>query len=74
MAEGLGLSERLQRNGQVRSLFVAQWCGAPVLQVSRRFFLFIQRVFADSGYAGEKVAKATLIVLAGTRSDSLCLV
>jgi hypothetical protein len=27
MAEGLGLSERLQKNGQVRSLFVAQLNG-----------------------------------------------
>ena len=30
------------------------------MQLSRRIFPFIQRVFADSGYAGEKVAKATL--------------
>ena len=31
------------------------------MRVSRRIFPFIQRVFADSGYAGEKVAKATSI-------------
>jgi putative transposase len=37
--------------------------GAPLLQVSRRFYPFIQHVFADSGYAGEKVAKATLIAI-----------
>src|SRR5258705_4133131 len=37
--------------------------GCPVLQVSRRVFPFIQRVFADGGYAGEKVAKATLIAV-----------
>ena len=28
---------------------------------SRRIFPFIRRVVADSGYAGEKVAKTTLI-------------
>ena len=33
-------------------------CGAPLLRVSRRIFPFIERVFADSGYAGEKVARA----------------
>jgi hypothetical protein len=33
-----------------------------LLLASRRIFpLFIQRVFADSGYGGQKVAKATLI-------------
>jgi Transposase DDE domain len=37
--------------------------GGPLLQASRRIFPFIQRVFADSGYAGEKVAKATLIAV-----------
>ena len=31
--------------------------GEPLLRASRRIFPFIQRVFADSGYAGEKVAK-----------------
>jgi transposase len=44
--------------------------GAPVLQVSRRFFPFIQRVFADSGYAGEKVAKATLIAVEIVRKNA----
>ena len=37
--------------------------GGPLLGASRRIFPFIQRVFADSGYAGEKVAKATLIAV-----------
>jgi transposase len=32
--------------------------GGPLLRVSRSIFPFIQRVFADGGYAGEKVAKA----------------
>ena len=37
--------------------------GAPLIRASRRIFPFIQRVFADSGYAGEKVAKATLVAV-----------
>jgi putative transposase len=37
--------------------------GGPLLRSSRRTFPFIQQVFADSGYAGEKVAKATLIAV-----------
>lgn len=44
--------------------------GRPVLQVSRCFFPFIQRVFADSGYAGEKVGKATLIAVEIVRKNS----
>jgi len=35
----------------------------PLLRVSRRIFPFIERVFADSGYASEKVARATLIAV-----------
>ena len=35
----------------------------PVLRVSRRFFPFIERVFADSAYAGDKVANATRIAV-----------
>jgi hypothetical protein len=41
----------------------------PFLQVSRRFFPFIQRVFADSGYAGEKVTTATLIAVEIVRKN-----
>jgi hypothetical protein len=37
--------------------------GGPLLRVSRRSFPFIQRVFADGGYAGEKVTTATLIAV-----------
>src|SRR5271169_6452720 len=37
--------------------------GRPLLRASRRIFPFIERVFADSGYTGEKVAKATLIAV-----------
>jgi transposase len=37
--------------------------GRPLLRASRHIFPFIQRVFADSGYAGEKVVKATLIAV-----------
>jgi putative transposase len=43
--------------------------GGPPLQTSRRIFPFIQRVFADSGYAGEKVAKATLIAVEIVRKN-----
>ena len=35
----------------------------PLLKVSRRFFPFIERVFADSAYAGDKVANATRIAV-----------
>jgi hypothetical protein len=43
--------------------------GAPLLRVSRRIFPFIQRVFADSGYAGEKVTTATLIAVEIVRKN-----
>ena len=35
----------------------------PVLRASRRPFPFIKRVFADAGYAGERVATATRIAI-----------
>ena len=38
-------------------------------EVSRCIFPFIQRVFADSGYAGEKVTKATLIAVEIVRKN-----
>jgi len=41
----------------------------PLLRASRRIFPFIQRVFADSGYTGEKVAKATLIAIEIVRKN-----
>jgi putative transposase len=37
--------------------------GALLLQASRAAFSFIKRVFADSGYAGERVATATGIAV-----------
>jgi len=43
--------------------------GAPLLRISRCIFPFIQRVFADSGYAGEKVSKATLIAVEIVRKN-----
>jgi transposase len=43
--------------------------GGPLMLASRRIFPFIQRVFADSGYTGEKVAKATLIVVEIVRKN-----
>ena len=44
--------------------------GGPLLRVSRCIFPFIQRVFADSGYAGEEVATATLIAVEIVRKNS----
>jgi len=35
----------------------------PLLKASRRRFPFIERVFADSAYAGERVARATSIAI-----------
>jgi transposase len=43
--------------------------GGALLNLSRRSFPFIERVFADSGYAGEKVAKATLIAVEIVRKN-----
>src|SRR6202051_1063757 len=43
--------------------------GGPLLRASRRVFPFIKRVFADSGYAGEKVAKAALIAVEIVRKN-----
>ncbi len=37
--------------------------GGPLLHASRGLFPFIEKVFADSGYAGETVAKATVIAV-----------
>ena len=43
--------------------------GGPLLRASRRSFPFIERVFADSGYAGEKVTTATLIAVEIVRKN-----
>jgi transposase len=43
--------------------------GGPLLRVSRRIFPFLQRVFADSGYAGQKVTTATLIAVELVRKN-----
>jgi hypothetical protein len=43
--------------------------GGPLLRASRRIFPFIQRVFGDSGYAGGKVARATLIAVEIVRKN-----
>lgn len=42
----------------------------PVLKASRRPFPFIERVFADSAYAGEKVANASCIAVEIVRAKS----
>jgi len=34
-----------------------------LLRTSRRWFPFIERVFADTAYAGERVANATRIIV-----------
>jgi putative transposase len=43
--------------------------GGPLLRASRRIFPFIQQVFADSGYAGAKVAEATVIAVEIVRKN-----
>jgi putative transposase len=43
--------------------------GGPLLSVSRRAFPFIAKVFADSGYAGERVARATIIAVEIVRKN-----
>lgn len=37
--------------------------GGPVLRASRTRWPFIERTFADAGYAGERVAKANRVVV-----------
>jgi transposase len=37
--------------------------GAALLQMSRSIFPFIERVFADGGYTGDRVANATAIIV-----------
>jgi len=41
----------------------------PLLGVSRRAFPFIEKVFAGSGYAGERVARATVIAVEIVRKN-----
>jgi transposase len=43
--------------------------GGPLMRFSRRIFPFIQRVFADSGYAAAKVTTATLIAVEIVRKN-----
>ena len=40
--------------------------GGPLLCASRGSFPFIEKVFADSGYAGEKVATARAFLYAAS--------
>lgn len=44
--------------------------GGPLLRASRAPFPFIQKVFADSGYAGERLAQATAIAVEIVRKNS----
>src|SRR5947208_16521667 len=43
--------------------------GGPLLRASRGAFPFIKKVFADSGYAGDKVANATVIAVEIVRKN-----
>ncbi len=43
--------------------------GGPLLRASRASFPFIKKVFADSGYAGDKVAAATVIAVEIVRKN-----
>ena len=56
-------SNRIRRASRIATV-ADRFCGS-----SRRIFPFIQRVFADSGYAGEKVATATLIAVEIVRKN-----
>ncbi len=44
--------------------------GGPLLRTSRSAFPFIEKVFADSGYAGERVARATAIAIEIVRKNA----
>jgi len=42
----------------------------PLLKASRSLYPFIERAFADSGYAGERVAAATIIAIEIVRKQA----
>ena len=42
----------------------------PLLKASRRLYPFIERAYADGGYAGERVAEATIIVVEIVRKQA----
>ena len=50
-------------SNRIRRVSKTEMVGGPLLRISRCIFPFIQRVFADSGYAGEKVTTPTLIAV-----------
>ena len=56
-------------SNRIRRVFQDRNGGEPLLRASRDIFPFIQRVFADSGYAGEKVTTATLIAVEIVRKN-----
>jgi putative transposase len=43
--------------------------GGPLLGASRRAFPFIEKVFADSAYAGDRIARATVIAVEIVRKN-----
>ena len=55
------------RSNRIRR--VSKTAMGALLRVSRRIFPFLQRVFADSGYAGQKVTTATLIAVEIVRKN-----
>jgi transposase len=56
---------------QVHSALIQDRDGAiPLLRASRRLLPFIERVFADSAYAAERVANATSIIIEIVRKQA----
>jgi len=56
---------------QVHQAAVQDRDGAiPLLQASRPWFPFVERVFADSAYAAERVANATRIIIEIVRKQA----
>ncbi len=48
---------------RTRQTFRTRDGGGPLLAASRHAFPFIEKVFADGGYAGDRVASATAIAV-----------
>ena len=57
------------RSNRIRRVSKTAMVADRFCEVSRRIFPFLQRVFADSGYAGQKVTTATLIAVELVRKN-----
>jgi putative transposase len=57
-------------HGRKRHALVDTDGGGPLLSVSRRLFPFIETVFGDSGNAGDRVARATIITVEIVRKNA----